>query len=381
MNLNIRFSFLVILFYTICIFCGGLVTTAVAQELPGVGNDNIFQCDIVSGGFGCTTQLVQVYNPIRNISTNSRAFTFKKARKTVRKYLNKINRRIQAAKQRSDIRRVLDLKQVRRDILATRRDFSACRDYVVPQCDAVMSEALTACDVAENPAISSPRNSDLQLRIVNGERCSDVSPSPVVKISRLGWQWCTGVLIDSKTVLTAAHCLPKNCESDLVVSLQNGDTHTISSCIGHPDWGSGAIEKNDIALLRLDSEVQGVQIAKIYEANDFQVGESIVTAGFGINEISGDESFKATFNVLSKVTPHSLETIYRQGDVDRGTTCSGDSGGPLFIFRDASWYLVGTVSNGTAPMCALPDTAVSTDIARWSNLTDPSNISFIANNT
>lgn len=245
-----------------------------------------------------------------------------------------------------------------------------------------------ACDVIINPATEAARarNNPFDKKfIVNGVACSNASTSPVIKILNQGSQHCTGTLIKSDLVITAAHCVENiNCANKLTVENATGSQNiSVASCTAHSGYGSSnsTPQKNDVALLFLDSSFQGISPVKINTIDTTaELDDLAVLAGYGIDEDDND-ILKATFNYISNVETEVISTFYTRGDTNRGTTCSGDSGGALFIFKGGEWKTQGTLSDGSAFDCALPGTSPNKDTSNWANLTSTSNQNFIKNNT
>ena len=245
-----------------------------------------------------------------------------------------------------------------------------------------------ACDVITSPTTETARsrkNTFNKKFIVNGVACSNAGTSPVIKILNQGSQHCTGTLIKSDVVITAAHCVEDiNCANKLSVENADGSQNiAVASCKAHSGYGSSnsTPQKNDVSLLFLASSFEGITPAKINTIDTTAEADDLAAfAGYGVDEDDND-ILKATFNYISSVKTEVISTFYTRGDTNRGTTCSGDSGGPLFIFKGGEWKTQGTLSDGSAFDCALPGTSPSTDTSNWANLTSTSNQNFIKNNT
>lgn len=241
-----------------------------------------------------------------------------------------------------------------------------------------------ACNLISNPTtygeIQRSRNSKF---IVNGRVCSDTAAatSPVVRITLDDSQHCTGTYVAANTVLTASHCLENvECSSLKVENSTASQSIVASECIIHPGYGQSSIaQQNDVAIIKLSSDLTGITPAKVNTVSA-EVGDDAAFAGYGRNE-RDDSKLRATFNQISGVTTEVISTLYTRGEKNEGTTCNGDSGGPLFVFSGGEWKTQGTLSDGSAADCALPGTDPNSDTSNWANLTDPTNQSFIRDNT
>ncbi|XP_055346398.1 phenoloxidase-activating factor 2-like [Paramacrobiotus metropolitanus] len=184
---------------------------------------------------------------------------------------------------------------------------------------------------------------------------------------------CGGALIDARIVLSAAHCVAKVKNEDLIVRLGEYDVSEtteppyqdihVKRVIIHADYHSGTL-RNDIALLILDqpaamtSYIRPVCLPPIV---DF-TGMMCTVTGWGKNNPTGQYS-----NVLKEVdvpimtndqcqgilrTSQELGPIFNLHNsfLCAGTlgkdACAGDGGSPLVCKVDGVYRLAGLVSWG-----------------------------------
>lgn len=199
--------------------------------------------------------------------------------------------------------------------------------------------------------------------------------------------FCTGTLIASNYVLTAAHCIsycndgdPTNIEDYrpyMKVGIGNSEsslsyTYEIDKFISHSDFVcTTRLIKNDIALIKLKKHVPSNVATPILPlppelaVTASEIDESDITVthvGFGktnaYNDYSSGTKYKAN-DTLVAVCPLSGKRssycssaaltngfVYFHYDIDEVSTCQGDSGGPSFIKRNGVNYVLGVTSWG-----------------------------------
>lgn len=225
-------------------------------------------------------------------------------------------------------------------------------------------------------AIIGAPQSDISALIVNGEKCGSAE-SPIVQLIMTftaGFQGsCTGTVVSSTGIVTAAHCLEGGVRS---VAIRVGSrTIQAASFAYHPLWTSqnNPLELNDVAVVVASSAI-GKNTFNILANDDLKAGETALIAGYGLTENLVAEGLRAGYVKIQSTTPSSI--IADWNSAAGSNTCNGDSGGPIMVKRNDTWYLAGTTSNGDARNCGVTE---GQDISRWANINDPSNREFIRN--
>lgn len=168
---------------------------------------------------------------------------------------------------------------------------------------------------------------------------SNFNSSLIIEVTRpTGVFTCSGVAINSTTVLTAAHCL----EGEILhvrVSHESsydpkGKFLQVDTFELHPDYDSKKSNyKSDIARIQLVDELpENTCIFPIIKREGDLSGK-ILRLGFGA---------RSTQNLRTLVTPEfkahrKIENVLELNDM---FSYSGDSGGPVFLQQQGQMYLI-----------------------------------------
>jgi trypsin len=194
----------------------------------------------------------------------------------------------------------------------------------------------------------------------------------IVSLQSDGSHFCGGSLLNSYTIITAAHCTVGVNVASLRVrsgSLNWSSGFAIRKVKQvriHPNYNAGTLD-NDIALWRLAAPIipngSNIKFAKLPPANtDPGTGTLSITAGWGYTSESSytipTQLRRVTIPMVSRstcnanygggITTNMICAGLKQGGKD---SCQGDSGGPLV--NNSKKELIGIVSWGIG--CARPN--------------------------
>lgn len=206
-------------------------------------------------------------------------------------------------------------------------------------------------------------------RILDGTRVSEFQYPYVARLSYGGELLCTGTLIGSRFVLTAAHCFfdSRNRravgDSEIVARLSGAEYSSVAVYI-NPAYrarSSACVEGEvDAAIIELASDVVGVNPVPLMES-PAAVGSLLTLVGYG-SEGTGKSGENGNIPPVGLVntgsttlqgygdsppTQNASSTYYFwRFDGGESNTGSGDSGGPAFVYAGEQPYLSGITCGG-----------------------------------
>ena len=204
--------------------------------------------------------------------------------------------------------------------------------------------------------------------VVNGNVVQKVEDVPYmarisIKTGFASYASCGASLISSQFLLTAKHCLTafddeciaeKDCVAhfrDLKTGRTNHEPGQFFIPITKVFYKEGI--GSDLAVIKLKNKVEehpeysnGAALSPIRLATENpNIGDKCLTAGWGLTGYNEEASVELRSLEL-KVTSAVDIWVYTSNFDDEGRltdTCKGDSGGPLAIWRDGVWELVGVL--------------------------------------
>ena len=190
-----------------------------------------------------------------------------------------------------------------------------------------------------------------QTAIVNGTECSPAS-SPVVLLNMkdangLQTGSCSGTVISSRAVLTAAHCLTAATTS-VKVFPGTGAELTAQSFARHPNYRDGDNTSFDVGVVLLADDIARNPMPLLL-SRDARVGETAVIAGWGKDQSQVAATLRAGVTTITAVNSLTLQTEFTN---NLSSICQGDSGGPLLLSEGGAWALAAVISANSTLACS-----------------------------
>jgi secreted trypsin-like serine protease len=181
----------------------------------------------------------------------------------------------------------------------------------------------------------------------------------VMVLKRGGGQagFCTGIVVASQIVLTAAHCAAPIKDLRIYYKDAAGGPAIleVSAIAIHPGYRADALSKHvasiDLAMVRTQTPLDArFSAAALDEAGDVAVGQSVKIFGYGVAQEGEGKSGGVLRSAKLRVrAPLSSVLLWAEDPDGAGAGgCSGDSGGPILSGDGAKVLAVTTWSAGSA---------------------------------
>jgi secreted trypsin-like serine protease len=231
--------------------------------------------------------------------------------------------------------------------------------------------ALTACggsaiDTSTSPSPTTPTlpvsqacsaittsstTSAVTPQVVNGSDCTGAnSPVVLLNMKDSGGQQlasCSGTVVSSHGIVTAAHCLEGGVGSVLVFR-GTGAQLPSASFAAWPNYSQNDPNSRDVGVV-ITADPIGITPTPILTSRDGRVGETAVIAGWGKDQNGVLSTLRAGVAILSAVDSTSLQTQFTS---NLSSVCQGDSGGPLLLQQDGVWSEAGVISANSTLACS-----------------------------
>ncbi len=171
---------------------------------------------------------------------------------------------------------------------------------------------------------------------------------------------CTASAISKRVLLTAAHCVSGWQPSEINMAINSNPLKSEKLVITdwikaekieiHPNYTTDPNIVNDVALIKLSSDLKSEQISKLARREQITENLQMILVGYGRThaEESDSENQNSTLNYVVKNVPqfNLQDQRITVNQMDESGICSGDSGSPGFIYDSVNkeFTIIGVAS-------------------------------------
>lgn len=174
---------------------------------------------------------------------------------------------------------------------------------------------------------------------------------------------CTGTIVASNLIVTAAHCFDPfddgklRSPSDINIIFTKDMNQNVSEFytrkgkqyLVHPEYNEFYSYGDDIAWIKFDGGLPtGYRPIGIFPPEKISNAAPMEFSGFGIYDENGSEggqlrAVATKFNTMILNNPIARGMFATSGTRGKNA-CHGDSGGPSYYFTENEWFVVGAIS-------------------------------------
>ena len=220
--------------------------------------------------------------------------------------------------------------------------------------------------------------------IVNGDDVDSAETYPFIAAleSRSGSLRCTGSIINSTFILTAAHCTdgwsPSQCQIRVGTNTRSGgETYACAAFTEKRGYNDGnGFSNNDVAIIELESSISFDSTKQPVNLQDLQPasGSEVLMIGWG--RVSGGGALPSTLQqVISDYATDSecqssWGSSYNPATMicEKGSSvgaCNGDSGGPMMCYSDDGEEFQCGVTSWGASGCTVSLPSVYAEVVKF----------------